>query len=516
MPMVKMRPVWLLWLALLLVLALYVDQLVWLWNAWLEKEEYSHGLLMPFVSSYFLWVRRKTLSAIPMQPSWIGVLLLLLALLAFLGGSLAHLEVVKNHSLILAIAGIVWAYGGLRLIKETFFPLLLMFLVVPLPSLLNSMLTTELQLISSEIGAWVIRVFGIPVHLDGNVIDLGSFKMMVAEACSGLRYLFPLISLGVIAAYLYRGPMWHRVVLVVSTVPITVFTNSFRIGATGILVEYFGTGVAEGFLHDFEGWIVFLFAAVLLAVEMKLLLVLSGSRQSLADAFALPGAVPAGESDAGVPEISNASIAPPLTALLGIAVFLTYAHAGNLGENVVAERAPFDEFPIRLGEWIAKRRYLTIDVLDVLDADDYFIGDYSRPDEAPIQLYMAYHAQQQNGSALHSPEVCIPAGGWQITDGDKTTLLLPRGEINLRRMVIDRRVEQQLVYYWFYQQGRSFNDENVARASLLLSAFQSQRTDSSLVRFTTPIIDGDQQAAEQRLVEFIPEVLPHLNKFIPE
>ena len=388
--------------------------------------------------------------------------------------------------------------------------------MVPLPSLLNSIMTTELQLISSEIGAWVIRVVGIPVHLDGNVIDLGSYKMMVVEACAGLRYLFPLISLGVIIAYLYHGPMWHRLLLVVSTVPITIFTNSFRIGATGILVEYFGTGIAEGFLHDFEGWIVFMFAAALLIVEIKLLMMLSGTRQSLTSMFGLPGASSVGQQNTGAEQKPSVSIAPPFAAVVMLLAMITFVQAADLGGSVIAERTDFEAFPSQIADWNVKRRYLTIELQDNLDADDYFIGEYRRPDGESVELYMAYHALQQNGSALHSPEVCIPGGGWKITDGSRTVLETPHGEINVRRMVIDLRFDRRLVYYWFQQQGQTFNDENLARASLLLSAFKSQRTDSSLVRFTTPIVDDDIDAADARITGFIAEVAPHLNRYIPD
>ena len=98
----------------------------------------------------------------------------------------------------------------------------------------------------------------MPVFLDGNVIDLGVYKLMVAEACSGLRYLFPIMSFTYVFAVLYRGPRWHKAVLLLSAVPIAVLMNSFRIGVIGILVDRYGIAQAEGFLHVFEGWVVFL------------------------------------------------------------------------------------------------------------------------------------------------------------------------------------------------------------------------------------------------------------------
>ncbi|CAN0598622.1 unnamed protein product, partial [Laminaria digitata] len=98
---------------------------------------------------------------------------------------------------------------------------------------------------------------GVPVYLEGNVIDLGVYKLQVAEACSGLRYLFPILSFSYLFAILYRGPIWHKAVLLLAAAPLTVLMNSFRIGVIGVLVNSYGIEQAEGFLHYFEGWVIF-------------------------------------------------------------------------------------------------------------------------------------------------------------------------------------------------------------------------------------------------------------------
>ncbi len=111
------------------------------------------------------------------------------------------------------------------------------------------------------------RLLGISVYLEGNVIDLGSYKLEVAEACSGLRYLFPLMSVGAIMAYLINGKAWARVVVFASTIPIAILMNSFRIGVIGVLVDRYGTEQATGILHFFEGWVVFMICLALLTLE---------------------------------------------------------------------------------------------------------------------------------------------------------------------------------------------------------------------------------------------------------
>jgi exosortase len=106
-------------------------------------------------------------------------------------------------------------------------PLLLLGLMIPLPTFLYQGLSAQMQLISSQIGVAIIRLFNISVFLEGNVIDLGNYKLQVAEACNGLRYLFPLMALGFIAAYLFKGALWKRAVIFLSTIPITILMNSF-------------------------------------------------------------------------------------------------------------------------------------------------------------------------------------------------------------------------------------------------------------------------------------------------
>lgn len=107
-------------------------------------------------------------------------------------------------------------------------------------------------------------MFQIPVFLEGNIIDLGVYQLQVVEACSGLRYLFPLMSLGFIAAYFYQAAFWKRAIVFLMTIPITILMNSFRIGVIGVMVDNWGISMAEGFLHDFEGWIIFMACAAIL------------------------------------------------------------------------------------------------------------------------------------------------------------------------------------------------------------------------------------------------------------
>ena len=210
-----------LFVGLALIAFIFRDGIIHAVNSW-KAEEYSHSYLIPFITAYLIWQRRDLLQNIPLFGSWFGVLSLLFGLFLFIVGELGTLFVVIQYAFIIVLLSAALSFFGWKGFKLIAIPLLLLFFTIPLPRFIYNNLSAELQLISSEIGVAIIRLLGISVFLEGNVIDLGNYKLQVAEACNGLRYLFPLMTLGFISAYLFRQAMWKRVLLFISTVPITI------------------------------------------------------------------------------------------------------------------------------------------------------------------------------------------------------------------------------------------------------------------------------------------------------
>src|ERR1039457_4159067 len=258
-------------LAVLVALVVFSEALLELGNRWIKQEEYSHGFLIPVIVAWLLWTRRDALIASIGRPSWTGPTLILLAALMHITGKLSSLYFLSQFAFIIALIGVALGLGGYSLLKVTFIPIIFLLFAIPLPYFLDAVLSYRLQLISSQLGTFFIRLLQIPVYLEGNVIDLGVYKLQVVEACSGLRYLYPLMSLGFLAAYLFQAPLWQRAVVFLSTIPITIVMNSLRIGIVGVLVNYWGPQDADGFLHMFEGWIIFIACAGVLVAEMTLL-----------------------------------------------------------------------------------------------------------------------------------------------------------------------------------------------------------------------------------------------------
>ena len=167
-------------------------------------------------------------------------------------GQLSAIFVLSPLAFIIALLGIILATGGFPLLRVAFVPIAFLVFAIPLPHFIDVNLSLQLQLISSRLGVAFIRLFQIPVYLEGNVIDLGTYKLQVVDACSGLRYLFPLFSLSFLAAYLFRAPIWQRALVLFSSIPITIAMNGFRIGMVGVTVDRWGPRMAEGVLHSFR------------------------------------------------------------------------------------------------------------------------------------------------------------------------------------------------------------------------------------------------------------------------
>jgi exosortase D (VPLPA-CTERM-specific) len=497
---------------ILAVTMAFGDALLEAAKRWREQEEYSHGFLIPAVTAWVLWTRRNALAASIGPPSWIGLAAVLLATLLHVVGGLGAIFLLSQVGMILALLGIVLCIGGVTLLRVTFIPLAFLIFAIPLPYFLDSELSWRLQLLSSELGVVFMRALQIPVFLEGNVIDLGSYKLQVVEACSGLRYLYPLLCMGFLVAWVFQAPLWQRAVVFLSAIPITIMMNSARLVLVAVLVDRWGVGQAEGLLHWFEGWVIFLACAGLLFIEASLLTWL-GSRKPFRLVFGPPQVeVPA--RPRGVPAKLHPYV---LVCLLLLGLAGLAGHLISDRQEIIPERVSFATFPASIGAWHGRPSSLEPQVEHFLGLTDYIISDYSRSDGRAVNLYVAYYASQRNGVSPHSPQVCLPGNGWQIAQFERTSYRTPDGDsLPLNRAVIERDSEKQVVYYWFEQRGRRVANEYISKWYLLKDAIYLNRTDGALVRLSTALYPGeDERDADERLRAFTRVSLPRLTKFLP-
>lgn len=264
----------------IVVAVLYRGIAVKLVKDWYELPDFSHGFLIPFFVAYILWDKREALAATPVRPSWAGLPVVLLGLFVLLVGVFGADLFLSRISFVVLVCGLVWTLAGLPMLREVRFSLFVLILAIPLPTLILNRITFPLQLFASRLSSMALPVLGVPVLQDGNVIQLPTMQLEVAEACSGIRSLLSLFTLAVIYGYLLEKSPRKRVILALSSIPIAVAANVARIVGTGLCVQYWNPDKAVGFFHEFSGWLMFLVSLSLLYTVHQLLQIGTRHRQA--------------------------------------------------------------------------------------------------------------------------------------------------------------------------------------------------------------------------------------------
>ena len=493
-----------------------IDALLFAW----QLPEYSHGPLIPVLSA-LLFLREledHPPSPGPKPDRWPGVAVVVFSILFGTLGILANIDDIVAYALIFWVGGMILISFGWRTGRNFWPSVLHLVYMLPLPGVIYFKVSTYLQFLSSEMGVWFLQLFSVPVYLDGNIIDLGVTKLHVAEACSGLRYMFPILSFSYIFAILYQGPRWQKAVLLISAVPLAILMNSIRIAAAGIIVQHYGLDWLEGFTHFFEGWVIFLACIAILFLLAWLMLFLHPDKPTLSEALDL-------EISGLAPQVKRLQYVYPSTALITAATLLVISAAAIMAlpdrGGRVPERDSFALFPREIGDWrqLGSREYLSPQVAEVLGADDYHQVNLTKPGEnIPVGLFMAWYDDQSDGG-VHSPEICLPGSGWEIAWLERSDITEAVGADKpflINRAIIQKGETRMMVFYWFQQKDRRLAWDFAAKYWLMVDGIVTGRTDGAIVRLTTLIDIGESDAeAEARLMEVLKGIEPSLPRFIP-
>ena len=259
-----------------LFIVLYFPFIRTMVHDWTVDDNYSHGFLVPFISAYMIWTRRRELRDVVISPSNWGLLFIVLGLSQLTVAKIGSELFLQRTSIIITLFGIVLFLLGKEFTKKIIVPLLYLAFMVPIPAIVWNKIAFPMKLFASYIAANIIDGIGIPILREGNILHLTSTTLEVADACSGLRSLTSLLALS--AAFAYISPLRKadKFILFFSAVPIAIVVNIFRLVMTAILAQHFGAHVAEGFLHEMSGILVFVIAFLLLFVVYSILSKLEG------------------------------------------------------------------------------------------------------------------------------------------------------------------------------------------------------------------------------------------------
>lgn len=487
-----------------LISLMYRSALQALWQVW-QIDEYNYCFFVPLVVWYLLWEKRAEFAAAPCTCSGLGFPLLVVSLVFFWLGEVTSDNYLQFLSLWGVVVSLCFLHLGMARVRVYLFEFGFALAAFPPPALIYEPLTANVKLISTKLGVDLLHVCGNSAFREGNVIDLGFGKLQVVDACSGLRYLVPLVILSLLLGHLSRVNWFRRGVLILSAVPLAVLGNSLRLAVTGILYGHIGERATEGFLHEFIGWLIFAASFGLLALEMQLLK--KGSQEG-----GTPPVAPPPSTDNPL-RFGRGGVAGALLLAASVALSLTVHF-----DREVPPLRPFAQFPKLVGTWTGTGSTLEKKFLDVLNLTDYLIMDYRDPSGRDVNLYVAYKGNKEKGGFLHSPGTCMPGNGWNFRESGEETLSGIPGVPGMRvnRAFMEKDGQRQLSYYWFPKHGRILTTFLQIKLYGILDALVDRRTDAALVRLITPIAQGEEVAdAERRLQGFTRTFAPVLEGFIP-
>jgi exosortase D (VPLPA-CTERM-specific) len=483
-----------------------LDPLLAAWN----QQEYSHAwFILPLASLIFIQRFRTAAlggSGVP------GVLTVIISLITMFFAWATGSYTVSIYGALLGIIGFVWSTFGTQAMKALLAPLVYLFFMVPLPVAIYISTSAEMQLLSSKLGMVLISLFRIPASLDGNIIVLASARLEVAEACNGLRYLFPLISFSFLVSMLVEDRLWKKALIVLSSFPIAIILNAARIAIIAVLLDRFDVDTSTGSAHDFEGFAVFFLCILLLLLEVWCLLGVGKPRGRFVASDLLM-------FDRGI-----------LRRLILWPVSRTSFLAGTMllaGSSLVAslpartevspQRQPLALFPMEFRGWHGTPQTLDGESLGALGLTDYLLADYTLDASGGgLNFYIAYYASQRAGIHAHSPQLCIPGGGWSIISQSIIDMpLATGGSISANRVVIEKQGVRQIVYYWFEERGRNIAKEGELKYYALRDALIDNRSDGALVRVVASVRGEDEATADSTARKFMGDISPLLKSFVP-
>ena len=552
-----------------LLLWLYGGGLIHLVGQWWHDPNFSHGFFVPLFAVYVLWQQRERLARIPIKPSRAGLFIITVALCILIVGQLGAELFLARISLLIIIVGLIVLFLGWKFLRATLFPWAFLFLMIPIPVILFNQITFPLQLLASRLSAGVLDLLGVPVALNGNILQLAAMPLNVAEACSGIRSLMSLLTLAIIYGYLTERRAWVRSLLAFASLPITIAANSVRIIGTGLLVQHGYADEAEGYFHASWGLIIFGISLLLLYALHALIRALwsdpippdkqfaeklasekpavgwhSASSAAIKRLFSSRALAPeAAESSlsansktalAGSASISRSNFIMAALLIVAVAIFLQL----RARAETFPARPPLNTFPQQLDTWTSTDIPLDPDTLEILGHGEFLhrvyeheseddgseqsrarqnLADTSDSARPAIDLFIAYFPSQRAGEAPHSPQHCLPGSGWAPIENQRITLVLS-GETPFpaNRYIIAKGDSRELVLYWFWAHGRGVASEYWNKYYLVKDAIQLNRTDGALVRIVTPMSpDETPAAALQRLLPFAAALMPQLDRYIP-
>jgi exosortase D (VPLPA-CTERM-specific) len=496
-------------LTFLLAYRTAILEIVSTWNS----SDNDYCAAVPFLCGYLLWYDRAKFQRIKTEPSWLlGLLVMFAGFVLYLLGVHGALGYPIRLSAYVMLVGLIILNLGSKFLRAFIFPIFLLFFTIPFPKYLLTRLTFKMQLISTQITEILFNIFGYSVYVEGNRIDLGFTQLQVIEACSGLRYALPLLLLSAVYGYRYQSTLWKRIVLILASLPLSIFINSIRILAVGIVTDRTGIDLINGFSHDAAGLIVVIISTIVIAGINAILNINRGSIKTIGKTQDTNATEP--------PSLDNyfhlyTCIASILLLLISAGIITRF----NSRAADLPQRQSLSMLPNQIGNWAGSFKILEPDIMAATGASEAVIGNYVSGTTQIEMLITYYNNQARGGDAVHSPSGCLLGSGWNFISSRVVELKGMAGPDDFKtiQVVMQKGSEYMLVNYWYQERGRVLTDDLTEKYYLVKDSLFRGRSDGALIRLIAPIKSTQDVAVSQQSVsEFIVGLKKILPLYIPD
>jgi exosortase D (VPLPA-CTERM-specific) len=490
---------------------------------WWSDENYSHGLLVPFIIGFVVWELRDRIFATAKPSRTLGIIAAIFSVLMLTTGTLGAELYTQRMAFVAMLAAIAIYFGGMGVLKLLSVPFVLLLLSIPIPQILFNRIAFPLQILASQMSVWMIRMFEVPVVRKGNVLDIlpsgatQTIPLEVVEACSGIRSMMTLVTLAVVLVYftsrrgkgtfgMSSGDLLRAAILAFSAIPIAVITNAVRVGITGILTHYYGQQATNDTWHDVSGWLVYLVALAILLATNEVLRRLIKARGKDAGTTS--------ELSAGGNGFRSAL---PLVVIIATSGLLVNWFATR--SEVIPERRPLTEISDKLGDWSQRGAEIKFapEVEGMLRTADYTMREYMLPDGRVSNIYIGYYDTQRTGATYHSPQNCLPGAGWVLSEPERIELVRSDGQrFEANRYIIENGVYREVMIYWYQGRGRIEASEYRDKLNTVIDSVMRNRTDGAMIRVMTAAGRNNDEDAFKAASDLAVKLADELPAFIPK
>jgi EpsI family protein len=517
LPRSELKPFFIHFVVLLaLFLLLYGSLFPRLVREWYEHQDVSYGVLVLFISAYLIWEKRKLLRSLPIRFASVGSVLLFLGATIGVIGFTIDDDFTVRCAMLITLNGLVLFLFGRAYFKALLFPLAYLFLMIPLPYAAIKEITYHLRMFDAKYATYILKASGISVYRDAHLLHLPNITLEIADGCSGIASLFAMVALGIVYVYLVPLKKSSKLLLIGGTIILPIVANLTRIVVVSASVYFYGPAMLQSFLHSFSGTFTFLLSVVLFLClgeffhrrdteEISSYLIGTDEKSRLLEERNQI-------SSYTLPDLSS-SLFLVNTAVLMLAIYLS---GFSVRTNGFGPGLNVQKVPEQLGSYKASRENWPDRYSDP-NASSSVSRVYERSKYEKIELFVGYRVEQRSTARLLSPRLYLPEG-WEYVLIDAEELRVGESDLIRANWLLTQKVDlKRLVLYWYEAKGDTFISEIWYRISLVKRLFLEGRTDGSVIRIATPVLQNETiDQAKNRIRELVGYLQPELTQLLPQ